>query len=411
MSAPRIRLFSFVFAGLIAVVTFVLPWSRAATAHDAVADFAPSMSAEMAAARVAAAQQAEAKRLGAPNYAALSNPAVLPVVQTVYFPTTGHHVSNRSGFLDYWRSSGQMTTLGYPLTEEIDENGRIVQYFERGRLEYHPELAGTPFQVQLGLVGREATAGRVFDPAAPADGARYFPETQHNLYGKFLVYWEKRGGVDRFGLPISEEMDEVSPMDGQTRRTQYFERARFEYHPEDMDGFYRQQEAYHGFYLSTLNEVVLGDLGRQVLQTRNILSPSMPALANVPSWSSELWPRRIEVDLSRQWLFAYEGDLQVYNAPVATGRDGFNTPTGDYAVYDKLRMQTMVGSAGSETWSVPDIPWIMYVVGGVAIHGTYWHNQFGSGFRLSHGCINVGMDDAQWLYQWASVGVPVSIHY
>jgi len=411
MSARHLRQFAFAFSGLLVVVTLLLPWTRPATARPAVADFAPRMSDDLAAARVAAAQQAEATRLGVASHADLSDRSLLPVVQTVYFPDTGHHVSNRSGFLDFWRSSGQMTTLGFPLTEEIDENGRIVQYFERGRLEYHPEQAGTPYQVQLGLLGREATAGRVFDPAAPADGARFFPETQHNLYGKFLIYWEKRGGVARFGLPISEEMDEASPSDGQVRRTQYFERARFEYHPEDMDGFYRQQEAYNGITLATLHEVVLGDLGRQVIQSCPYLLTPMPALANVPSWSPELWPRRIEVDLSQQWLFAYEGDLQVYDAPVATGRDGFNTPPGEFAVYDKLRMQTMVGSAGGETWSVPSIPWIMYVVGGVAIHGTYWHNQFGTGFRLSHGCINVGMDDAEWLYQWASVGVPVQIHY
>lgn len=411
MRSPHLHLFAAIFAVLLLFLTFALPWTRSADAKPTETDFAPTLSAEVAAARVAAAQQAEAARLSLNRPANATNAAVLPNVPIVYFPQTGHHLSNRSGFLDFWRSQGQMLLFGYPLTEEIEENGRIVQYFERARLEYHPEAVGTGEQVQLGLIGSEAMAGRVFDPAQPADNARFFPETQHNIYGKFRVFWEKRGGIARFGFPISEEMDEVSPMDGQVRRTQYFERARFEYHPEDMDGFYQNQEAYHGFLLATLHEIELADLGRQVLQKRALYSTSMQALPGVPDWSPELWQRHIDVDLSQQWLYAYEGDLQVYDAPVATGRDGFNTPAGDYAVYDKYRMQTMTGSSGGETWNVPSIPWISYVVGGVAIHGTYWHNQFGTGFRLSHGCINVGMDDAEWIYQWNSIGTPVHIHY
>lgn len=103
--------------------------------------------------------------------------------------------------------------------------------------------------------------------------------------------------------------------------------------------------------------------------------------------------------------------MAVYHAPVATGRDGFNTPAGNFAVYDKLPMQTMQGSAGGESWYVPDIPWVMYVVGGVAMHGTYWHDMFGSGVRMSHGCINLDMDDAEWLYEWADIGTTVEIHY
>jgi lipoprotein-anchoring transpeptidase ErfK/SrfK len=53
----------------------------------------------------------------------------------------------------------------------------------------------------------------------------------------------------------------------------------------------------------------------------------------------------------------------------------------------------------------------MYVVGGVALHGTYWHNAFGTGARMSHGCINLTIEDAQWLYEWADIGTTVTIHY
>ena len=96
---------------------------------------------------------------------------------------------------------------------------------------------------------------------------------------------------------------------------------------------------------------------------------------------------------------------------MATGKDGFNTPAGTFAIYSKYPMETMTGSAGGETWYVPDIPWVQYVVGGVALHGTYWHDRWGTGFRLSHGCINLNIDDAQWLYEWADIGTQVDIHY
>jgi lipoprotein-anchoring transpeptidase ErfK/SrfK len=154
---------------------------------------------------------------------------------------------------------------------------------------------------------------------------------------------------------------------------------------------------------------VVSDLGRQVARLRGIKTAPVAPLVGAREWSPALWNRRIEVSLSEQWLTAYEDDLVVYRAPVATGRDGFNTPTGSFAIYDKLPVQTMTGSASGESWFVPDVPWVQYVVGGVALHGTYWHNQFGTGYRLSHGCINLSMDDAEWLYGWADIGTPVEV--
>jgi len=63
-----------------------------------------------------------------------------------------------------------------------------------------------------------------------------------------------------------------------------------------------------------------------------------------------------------------------------------------------------------ETWIVPDVPNVMYIKGGVALHGAYWHNKFGTGVRLSHGCVNLSLRDAAWLYDWAPVGTRVVVH-
>jgi lipoprotein-anchoring transpeptidase ErfK/SrfK len=121
--------------------------------------------------------------------------------------------------------------------------------------------------------------------------------------------------------------------------------------------------------------------------------------------------KSIVVNLSDQWLYAYDGKRQVFDAPVSTGRDGMNTPTGHYAIYAKLKIQTMSGVLDGVPWVVPNVPNVMYINGGVALHGTYWHNLFGTGARISHGCINLPRAAAAWLYDWAPVGTPVRVTY
>jgi lipoprotein-anchoring transpeptidase ErfK/SrfK len=117
------------------------------------------------------------------------------------------------------------------------------------------------------------------------------------------------------------------------------------------------------------------------------------------------------VNLSDQWLYAYEGDTLVFDAPVATGRDGMNTPAGSFSIYAKLKVQTMRGVDNGVPWVVPNVPDVMYIHGGVALHGTYWHNLFGTGARPSHGCVNLPLKSATWLYNWAPIGTPVRVTY
>jgi hypothetical protein len=380
--------------------------------RPAVADFQPPMPVAEAMVRVAAAQRADQeRRQEAAQQIGMQDAAALPAVPNMYFAPSGFHVSDRSGFLSYWRKSGGLLLFGYPISGEIVEDGRIVQYFERARFEYHPENLGKDNQVMLSLLGTELFGDRAFPDGQQQDGRIFFPETGQTLGGKFLQFWQKRGGLATFGYPISEPAEEVSQIDGQTRIVQYFERARFEYFPEELGSFYQQQVNAYGLRLQGLHEVQLSDLGRQAMQRRGVTTGQAVRLGGAPDWAPALFQRTVRVDLTRQLLTAYEGDVPVFTAPVATGKDGFNTPTGSYAIYARYPMQTMTGSGGGETWYVPDIPFVQYVVGGVALHGTYWHDLWGTGVRMSHGCINLNIDDAQWLYEWADVGTPVEIHY
>ncbi len=140
-----------------------------------------------------------------------------------------------------------------------------------------------------------------------------------------------------------------------------------------------------------------------------LMLAALVGLLGVPQRAHASSGRYIVVSISEQWLYAYEDDVQVFDAPVSTGKDGFDTPTGDFAIYEKIESQTMEGSIGGEDYYVPDVPHVMYINGGVALHGTYWHDLFGTGIRMSHGCINLPLDAAAWLYDWTDIGTPVSV--
>jgi lipoprotein-anchoring transpeptidase ErfK/SrfK len=121
--------------------------------------------------------------------------------------------------------------------------------------------------------------------------------------------------------------------------------------------------------------------------------------------------KRIEVILSRQELLAYEGDQQVYKAPVSTGLgrvpvpEGWQTPKGRHRIVSKTPSKHMgsvraTGDPGGFT--LPGVPWTSFFIfeTGVAFHGTFWHDNFGS--AMSHGCVNMRNEDAKWLFRWVT---------
>ncbi|HET7036763.1 MAG TPA: kelch repeat-containing protein [Thermomicrobiaceae bacterium] len=181
----------------------------------------------------------------------------------VYFPATGHYLAG--GFRACWRASGGLTIFGYPLSEEFQERDpgtghtNVVQYTERARFEYPGDgySSGAPCNPDMGRVGAELAQARgLLDttpfqrlplPAGTGSDANctFFAETGHRLCFGFRQFWQSHGldlggqqtaywkSVALFGYPISEEF--TDPDTGLT--VQYFERARFEYHPENPAGY------------------------------------------------------------------------------------------------------------------------------------------------------------------------------
>ena len=112
----------------------------------------------------------------------------------------------------------------------------------------------------------------------------------------------------------------------------------------------------------------------------------------------------VDVDLSAQTVFAMTGDQVARSFVVSTGRWPYLTVTGVFKIYVKYRSASMTGS----DYNLPNVPYVMYFHEGYGLHGTYWHNNFGT--PMSHGCVNLRTSDAAWLYEFASVGTLVSVH-
>jgi lipoprotein-anchoring transpeptidase ErfK/SrfK len=112
----------------------------------------------------------------------------------------------------------------------------------------------------------------------------------------------------------------------------------------------------------------------------------------------------IEVDLSQQRLYAHEDGKVVFTTLISSGRSPYRTPIGRFRIWLKVRRQTMSGPG----YRLPNVQWVMYFAGENAIHGTYWHNNFGR--PMSHGCVNATNKAAKWLYNWAPKGTLVVVH-
>jgi hypothetical protein len=188
------------------------------------------------------------------------------------FPQTGQTLWGP--FETYWLAHGGLAKFGMPRTSVYAAgNAFDAQWLERAMFTYTPSNPD-PFKVELQLLGSMITEGRrgeaPFMRAANAGEGLYFPETGHNLAGKFREYWESTGGLPIYGFPISEQFRETSKSDGKSYLVQYFERNRFEYHPEQA---------------GTAFEVQLGLLGSELLDRQGgpAAVASKPKAAHYPA--------------------------------------------------------------------------------------------------------------------------------
>ena len=361
---------------------------------------------------------------------------------SVYFPQTGHTLS--LGFLDFWRLNGGVPVFGYPITNEMPESetGQTVQYFERAVFEYHADapddariqirpldlservnaqIAFNEAQRHFQQLAAFAAVGiPMSEPFAWIDTARdtndrlYFENTGHTVAMGFQDFWERHGGAAIFGNPSTEEY--VDPVSGYT--VQHFERAIFEWHTEG-DG---------------VPHVELRNVGTRAAAKAGINTVLRPQPENIPTYDPALWhysepddpaavtvpqpgaptgaAKWIEVDLSQQYIRAWEYKKVVFGQYVSTGVAVHPTPIGYFRIFAKLPFDDMTNGPNAPAagfYDLKNVPNVMYFeTDGYAIHGTYWHNQFGT--PRSHGCVNMVTSGSAWMYNWAPHRSIVWVH-
>jgi LysM repeat protein len=134
----------------------------------------------------------------------------------------------------------------------------------------------------------------------------------------------------------------------------------------------------------------------------NGVDPNLP----FPPTPTILVGKQVVVVLSQQRMYAFDNGNLVRELKVSTGLPGSPTVLGDYKVYQKLTAQRMVGPG----YDLPGVPYVMYFYQGYALHGAYWHNNFGH--PMSHGCVNMPTSEAEWFYNnFVEIGTPVHVQY
>lgn len=126
--------------------------------------------------------------------------------------------------------------------------------------------------------------------------------------------------------------------------------------------------------------------------------------------------KKIEIDLSRQKIYAYENGTKVWDFLISSGTWN-RTPTGEFKIWSKIKSQKMSGGVKElgTYYYLPNVPFNMFFYNdkvpkqvGYAVHGAYWHNQFGK--PMSHGCINMSPKEAKLMFEWADTDTPIIIY-
>ena len=255
------------------------------------------------------------------------------------FPETGHCVSG--AILDYWERNGGLAVFGYPIDElRIETNegwSGPTQWFQRDRLEDHGRIGVLAGRLGAQLLELQGRPWETFPRAsfAPPE-CRYFPQTGHSLCGIFLSYWLNNGGLERFGYPITERMDELLSGDPQygthPYTVQYFERRRMEEHPE---------------LRGTPYEVLLGLLGRDIYERGGCQEADPPLQATgaayrssvgCPTWSFPSRPAGVRA------VQPFERGTMVWV------KGGIRVPNLIYVVYFDQQRGSLVWESYRDTW-------------------------------------------------------------
>jgi hypothetical protein len=260
-----------------------------------------------------------------------------------------------------------------------------------------------------GVAQDGATATKAYN-----DGGTWNETTGHTISGAFYTWYAENEGPYYLGNPISQ------PVRDRGLLVQYF------------DGAILMQDSTGAVRLAPLGREMAPKVG---IDTTPVDGSGLPVfdesmfyeIGNPSPMGDTATPGKkwIEVSISQQTLWAYQGDTLISTSLVSTGIPPNNTEQGYFHVRYKLEKTDMAGitdengqvialgeqedTSGGTPYVVKDIPHVMYFdYDAEALHGAYWHNNFGT--PMSHGCVNLPLDFATWLFDWAPLGTMVWVH-
>lgn len=377
-----------------------------------------------------------AESLGLPE--AMLPPDFGQTTRQVYVPKTGHSVFGT--MLDYWRANGAASVYGNPTSEVfVASNGLYSQAFERGIFQFNPDwtLTDNPTvrlmpasRLQLHdrasstrADGRRSSAERRLSAWTPGSqqqsrldevanrGGRFSELSGFSIAGEFAQWYDSHEGIFYVGEPISE------PHRQRGTTVQYFENSVLIAYDEGVRpaALPLDRAELFGFETTPIEQGTMPEFSEDLfLQNRN---PYGVNASEVPG------RKRIEVSLDEQVLTAYQGERIILRSPVSTGVDPNDTEVGEFRVRIKYVKKDMAGvtdgrgavtavgedAKGGVQYFVEDVPHVMFInYQAEALHGAYWHDSFGQ--PMSHGCINLPLDVAAYLYDWAPLGTAVTVY-
>jgi hypothetical protein len=323
---------------------------------------------------------------------AASEAGNLPDTGYVYANPTSHSVI---GFAVPYLQLGGVTGLGYPVTEQvieksaIDGKSRWTQYFEKGVLEYHPDLPeGNRFlSSSLGAWRLNQKYGgtppTTLARSVPGTGMYVFPETKHTVRGTFLKRWHEGGEVARYGYPLSESFLEKSDADGKNYIVQYFERAVMEYHPEKQPPYDVQLAALGNLALTAYHP------SSSAFEARNpVPSPTPDYAATATAKEQQANATATTVAIVRERSDA----ATATTVAIDTERSGYATATAVAKANNLANSNTGTGTstgAGTSTGTAPGqfIPYAGNGGGPTQCNDGTWSHSSGRGTCSHHGGI------------------------
>lgn len=281
-------------------------------------------------------------------------------------------------------SYGQVRTENAPVYGSLEDaqKGKKENAIQRinasfSYVSYNDEAVIDGARFYMVAQGAWMTANDIIRVTAPRFQGLTFTETPRLTFGWVLTYLSQTPQVETKRTPGNERADYTGNLLNNHEIV-------WVYDTKNINGV--------DWYLVGPNEWV-----HQNVIARVIPNPTPPSGINGERW--------IEINLFDQTIAVYENKKLVFASLVASGLDPFWTRPGLFQIYEMLESTPMRGAFeadGSDAYYLEDVPWTMYFDERRAIHGAYWRANLG--FPQSHGCVNLSIGDAQWIYNWAQAG-------